>query len=122
MLFDTLVALFAGASQDSTVLAPLGDCHAVRLRGLRVLLVEYNAINQQIAVELLEGVGATVEVANDGVDAVRTLLNQPMPPRYDVVLMDLQCRKWMDTRRPGNPVGPAICELSDHRHDGPRHY
>ena len=90
MLFDTLVALFAGASQDSTVLAPLGDRHADRLRGLRVLLAEDNEINQQIAVELLEGVGATVEVANDGVDAVRMLLNQPMPQKYDVVLMDLQ--------------------------------
>ena len=40
--------------------------------------------------ELLEGVGATVEVANDGVDAVRKVLSQPMPPKYDVVLMDLQ--------------------------------
>ena len=90
MLFDTLVALFAGASQDRTALAPLGDRHADRLRGLRVLLAEDNEINQQIAVELLEGVGATVEVANDGVDAVRKVLSQPMPPKYDVVLMDLQ--------------------------------
>ena len=90
LLFDTLVALFAGASQDSTALAPLADRHADRLRGLRVLLAEDNEINQQIAVELLEGVGATVEVANDGVEAVRKVLSQPMPPTYDVVLMDLQ--------------------------------
>ena len=34
--------------------------------------------------------GATVEVANDGVEAVRKVLSQPMPPTYDVVLMDLQ--------------------------------
>ena len=90
MLFDTLVALFAGAGQDRTALAPLADRHADRLRGLRILLAEDNEINQQIAVELLEGVGATVEVANDGVEAVRKLLSQPMPPKYDVVLMDLQ--------------------------------
>jgi CheY-like chemotaxis protein len=31
-----------------------------------------------------------IEVANDDVDAVRKLLNQPMPPSFDVVLMDLQ--------------------------------
>ena len=37
MLFDTLVALFAGASHDRTALAPVGDRHADRLRGLRVL-------------------------------------------------------------------------------------
>ena len=90
MLFDTLVALFAGASQDRPVLAPLGDRHADRLRGLRVLLAEDNEINQQIALELLEGVGATVEVANDGLEAVRKVLSQPAPPAYDVVLMDLQ--------------------------------
>ena len=90
MLVDTLVTLFAGARQDRTVLAPEADRHADRLRGLRVLLAEDNEINQQIAVELLEGVGATVEVANDGLEAVRKLLDQPMPPNYDVVLMDLQ--------------------------------
>ena len=69
---------------------PLADRHADRLRGLRVLLAEDNEINQQIAVELLEGVGATVAVANDGVEAVRKVLSQPMPPTFDVVLMDLQ--------------------------------
>ena len=90
MLVDTLVTLFAGARQDRTALAPAVDRHADRLRGVRILLAEDNEINQQIAVELLEGVGATVEVANDGLEAVRKLLDQPVPPNFDVVLMDLQ--------------------------------
>ncbi|MEO8591712.1 MAG: response regulator [Candidatus Solibacter sp.] len=90
MLVDTLVTLFAGDARDRTVLAPDVDRHADRLRSLRVLLAEDNEINQQIAVELLEGVGATVEVANNGLEAVRKLLGQPVPPNYDVVLMDLQ--------------------------------
>ncbi len=90
MLVDTLVNLFAGVKQDRMVLAPEADRHAGRLRGLRVLLAEDNEINQQIAVELLEGVGATVDVANDGLEAVRKLVGQPIPPNYDVVLMDLQ--------------------------------
>jgi two-component system sensor histidine kinase/response regulator len=90
MLVDTLVTLFAGARQDRTALAPAVDRHADRLRGVRVLLAEDNEINQQIAVELLEGVGATVEVANDGLEAVRKLLEHPVPPNFDVVLMDLQ--------------------------------
>jgi two-component system sensor histidine kinase/response regulator len=89
MLVDTLVTLFAGARPDRTALAP-ADRHADRLRGMRILLAEDNEINQQIAVELLEGVGATVEVANDGLEAVRKLLDQPFPPNFDVVLMDLQ--------------------------------
>ena len=33
MLFDTLVALFAGAGEDRAALAPSGDRHADRLRG-----------------------------------------------------------------------------------------
>jgi two-component system sensor histidine kinase/response regulator len=62
----------------------------VNLTGLRVLLVEDNDINQQIAVELLEGVGATVDIANNGREAVDRLFGGPIPPPYDVVLMDLQ--------------------------------
>jgi two-component system sensor histidine kinase/response regulator len=89
MLVDTLITLFAGARQDRTVLAPV-DRHADRLRGLRILLTEDNEINQQIAVELLEGVGATVEVANNGLEAVRKFLDQSAPPNFDLVLMDLQ--------------------------------
>ena len=101
MLVDTLVGIFAGTQQDRAAPAPAVDRHADRLRGVRILLVEDNAINQQIAVELLEGVGATVEVANNGLEAVRKMLEQPEPPKVDVVLMDVQCRRWMGTRRPG---------------------
>jgi two-component system sensor histidine kinase/response regulator len=89
MLVDTLVTLFAGDKQDRTTLAP-ADRHADGLRGMRILLAEDNEINQQIAVELLEGVGATVEVANNGLEAVHKFLDQPVPPNFDVVLMDLQ--------------------------------
>ena len=63
---------------------------ATRLRGARILLAEDNEINQQIAVELLEGAGATVKVANNGREAVEILSSGPQPPPFDVVLMDLQ--------------------------------
>jgi PAS domain S-box-containing protein len=59
-----------------------------RLAGMRVLLVEDNAINQQVAKELLSAEGATVSVAENGalgVEAVRVA-----QPGFDVVLMDLQ--------------------------------
>src|SRR4029453_5335239 len=46
-------------------------------------------INQQIAVELLEGAGAIVTVANNGREAVE-LLSGAGPIPFDVVLMDLQ--------------------------------
>jgi CheY-like chemotaxis protein len=60
------------------------------LRGARILLAEDNEINQQIAVELLEGAGASVKVANNGREAVDILSNGPQPALFDVVLMDLQ--------------------------------
>ncbi|HEX6274554.1 MAG TPA: response regulator, partial [Polyangiaceae bacterium] len=61
-----------------------------RLRGARILLAEDNEINQQIAIELLEGAGASVTVANSGREVVELLSKGQEPPAYDVVLMDLQ--------------------------------
>jgi two-component system sensor histidine kinase/response regulator len=88
MIVDTLVGVFAGDGETVGV-AGEGE-QAQRLRGARILLTEDNEINQQIAVELLEGTGATVKVANNGREAVEILSNAPQPPPFDVVLMDLQ--------------------------------
>jgi two-component system sensor histidine kinase/response regulator len=88
MIVDTLVNVFAG-SDEKALAIPEGDQMA-RLRGARILLAEDNEINQQIAVELLEGTGARVKVANNGRIAVETLSNGPQPPPFDVILMDLQ--------------------------------
>jgi two-component system sensor histidine kinase/response regulator len=89
MLLDALVSAFADAEDQAAVVAS-ATAEGISLTGLRVLLVEDNDINQQIAVELLEGVGAKVDVTNNGREAVDTLLGGPIPPPYDVVLMDLQ--------------------------------
>jgi PAS domain S-box-containing protein len=56
------------------------------LRGARILLVEDNTFNQQIALELLEGAGAAVVLANNGVEALDLLRKA----RFDLVLMDVQ--------------------------------
>jgi PAS domain S-box-containing protein len=88
MLVDTLVNVFAEAGETAAVAKASG--HTIRLRRIRVLLVEDNDINQQIAVELLEGAGAKVRVANNGREAVEILSTGPQPPPFDVVLMDLQ--------------------------------
>jgi two-component system sensor histidine kinase/response regulator len=88
MIFDTLVNVFAHASEDDTT--TIEAEHIVHLRGARILLTEDNEINQQIAVELLQGAGATVTVANNGQEAVEMLFKGPQPPPFDVVLMDLQ--------------------------------
>ena len=87
MIVDTLVNVFADGGEDLRGAAE-GE-QALRLRGARVLLTEDNEINQQIAVELLEGAGATVTVANNGREAFE-MLSGPGQPPFDVVLMDLQ--------------------------------
>ena len=56
------------------------------LAGALVLLVEDNDINQQVAQELLEGVGIEVRVAENGRIAVAMVAEQP----FDAVLMDIQ--------------------------------
>ncbi|WP_161974441.1 transporter substrate-binding domain-containing protein [Piscinibacter terrae] len=61
----------------------------VALRGRRLLLVEDNDINQQVATELLSAVaGVDVEVANNGAEAVKRLVEESAA--CDVVLMDIQ--------------------------------
>ncbi len=55
-------------------------------QGKRLLLVEDNPINCEVATELLTGVGLVVDSARDGLDALEKVKSQT----YDLVLMDLQ--------------------------------
>lgn len=89
MLVDTLVAVFVESEAGGELAGPAVESAKV-LQGARILLTEDNAINQQVATELLEGAGATVHIANNGREAVEKLFNGPQPPPYDVVLMDVQ--------------------------------
>ena len=54
--------------------------------GARVLLVEDNDINQEVARELLESVGLVVDVAENGAEAV----DRVRAESYDLIFMDLQ--------------------------------
>ena len=62
---------------------------AVSFEGKKVLLVEDNELNQEIAVEILQGAGFVVEVADDGESAVERM-EQSAPGQYDLILMDIQ--------------------------------
>ena len=57
--------------------------------GTRVLLVEDDVINQMVGQELLESVGLTVDIAQDGLDAVARM-HAPDADRYALILMDMQ--------------------------------
>ncbi|HVU51403.1 MAG TPA: ATP-binding protein, partial [Polyangia bacterium] len=61
---------------------------SLRLRGSRVLLVEDNAINQQVARELLEAAGVAVSIADNGRAAVDVVA--AAGGALDAVLMDVQ--------------------------------
>ncbi len=54
-------------------------------KGLRVLLVEDNAVNQLVGTRLLESEGCTVTIAHDGLQAVQ----QAQDGEFDVILMDV---------------------------------
>ena len=57
--------------------------------GKRLLLVEDNALNREIAVEILKEAGFLVDTAEDGVEAVEKM-EQTTPGQYDLILMDIQ--------------------------------
>jgi len=58
----------------------------VALRGARILLVEDNLVNQEMAIEILEEAGLHVEVANNGFEALSKVTQE----LFDGVLMDCQ--------------------------------
>lgn len=85
-VFDCLVNMFSYHTHVSSLNAGHG---AMKCRDLRVLLVEDNLINQQIAKELLESADIHVDLANNGKIAVEQLLSNA-PDYYQLVFMDVQ--------------------------------
>ncbi len=59
-------------------------------RGARILLVEDNEINQEVAVDMLEGEGFFTDVAGNGKDALNRLKDPKFAASLDLILMDLQ--------------------------------
>jgi len=84
-----LSAGVAAAMHPSPTLATLPQAASLRrLAGMRVLVVEDNLINQQVAEELLLSEGARVSLAANGEIGVKAI--EVADPPYDAVLMDIQ--------------------------------
>ncbi|RVU38592.1 response regulator [Hwanghaeella grinnelliae] len=60
------------------------------LKNLRVLVAEDNSVNQAVARGLLQKLGAQVDIAEDGQQAVNRLMSEADKDGYDIVLMDIQ--------------------------------
>ena len=86
ILFDSIIEAFGREKDESSSFTRQG-VEVEHLIGARVLVVEDNEINQQVAQELLEGFGLEVTIADNGKIATEMLAEGT---QFDAVLMDLQ--------------------------------
>ncbi len=89
-LYNTVVGILAKEEQPRKQRVGAGksqfDAEMGQRLPLRILLAEDNAINQKLALRLLERMGYRADVAGNGLEAIEAVQRQP----YDVVLMDVQ--------------------------------
>ncbi|MBF0508820.1 MAG: response regulator, partial [Deltaproteobacteria bacterium] len=91
ILFDSIMGVFARHTSDRPEhgLSPVQENIPESVKGARILLVEDNEINQQVATEILEGTGFVVSVAANGREALE-MVAAGSAGLFNAVLMDLQ--------------------------------
>jgi len=88
-LYRTMIAVLAGDTDDAIprrVTQSQIDSGLAQRLPLRILLVEDNVVNQEVALRMLERFGYRADVAANGLEVLQALRRQP----YDLVLMDVQ--------------------------------
>lgn len=83
-LFDLLVSTYGKYQPEIPT-----DLQKIDMRGMRVILAEDNAMNLEIAVEVLEHAGLTVDTAMNGKEAL-DMFTVSSPDTYQAILMDIQ--------------------------------
>jgi signal transduction histidine kinase/DNA-binding response OmpR family regulator/HPt (histidine-containing phosphotransfer) domain-containing protein len=86
MLFDSAVQVLGGSSSKKYEAVSSPVIELERIRGSRVLLVEDNELNREVALGLLEDAHLSIDIAENGRDAVEKVGEH----NYDLVLMDMQ--------------------------------
>lgn len=86
MLFDTIMRVMGGNQSAARVVGNTSVASVYGVDGALILLAEDNELNQEVAKGLLEDAGCTIDIANNGEDALAML---PLKA-YDIVLMDMQ--------------------------------
>ena len=86
MLFDSAVQALGGEREPVREVEASPTLNLDQLRGARVLLVEDNELNQEVAMGLLEAAQMSIDLAENGEVAVRMVSEH----HYDLVLMDMQ--------------------------------
>jgi CheY-like chemotaxis protein len=87
-LFDVLAGIFSRhiVSPKLEPVKAVLDTDFAKKHPLRILLAEDNAVNQKLALRLLEQMGYRADVASNGLEAIESVERQT----YDVLLMDVQ--------------------------------
>jgi CheY-like chemotaxis protein len=87
-LFDVLAGIFSRQIVSAKVepVRAVLDSEFAKKHPLRILLAEDNAVNQKLALRLLEQMGYRADVASNGLEAIESVERQT----YDAVLMDVQ--------------------------------
>ena len=113
--FTVTIPCRKASEDDSQVKKNSNMCNKNCLKGVRILLVEDNEINTEIATELLTEEGCIVETANDGVACI-DMLEKADADYYKMILMDIQMpvmngydatltiRKMKDTKKARIPI------------------
>ncbi|MFZ6773664.1 PAS domain S-box protein [Undibacterium sp. SXout7W] len=92
LLFETVMRMMNGVLPDFPVGTQSSELNISfnEIAGARILLVEDNELNQEVATALLTEVGLKVDVAGNGLIAIDMLNRHGDSHYYDMVLMDMQ--------------------------------
>jgi CheY-like chemotaxis protein len=129
-LYDALAGIFARNIVSSKIASatssqhgkPAIDAELGKKHPLRILLAEDNAVNQKLALRILEQMGYRADVASNGIEAVESIERQT----YDVILMDVQMPEMdgldatREIRKLANASQPRIIAMTANALEGDR--